>query len=49
MSPRNSKKKASRGAGAPATLDVYVGLLALSVGALALCILMLWFQVNAYL
>jgi hypothetical protein len=49
MSPQSSKKKAARKDGAPAALDVYVGLLLLSVGALITGILCLKFQLDAYL
>jgi hypothetical protein len=48
MSPRSSKKKA-RAEGPPPTLDVYVGLLLFSVGALIVGILFLKFQLDAYL
>jgi hypothetical protein len=49
MSPRSSKKKASRSDGPPPTLDIYVGLLLFSVGALIVGILFLKFQLDAYL
>jgi hypothetical protein len=48
MSPRSSKKKA-RAEGPPPTLDIYVGLLLFSVGALIVGILFLKFQLDAYL
>ncbi len=48
MSPRSSKKIGPCGGTAPA-LDVYVGLLLVSVGALIAGILCLKFQLDAYL
>jgi hypothetical protein len=48
MSPRSSKKS-SRAEGAAPPLDVYVGLLMVSVGALIAGILCLKFQLDAYL
>jgi hypothetical protein len=47
MSPRSSKKAKSEGP--PAVLDVYVGLLLVSVGALIAGIICLKFQLDAYL
>jgi hypothetical protein len=47
MSPRSSKKPASDGAASP--LNVYVGLLLVSVAALIVGILFLKFQLDAYL
>jgi hypothetical protein len=49
MSPRSSKKKSARAEGPPPALDVYVGLLLFSVGALIVGILFLKFQLDAYL
>jgi hypothetical protein len=49
MSPRSSKKKSPRADGVPPTLDIYVGLLLFSVGALIVGILFLKFQLDAYL
>ena len=49
MSPRSSKKKASRPDGPPPALDIYVGLLLFSVGALIVGILFLKFQLDLYL
>jgi hypothetical protein len=48
MSPASSKKKARGDRPAP-VVDVYVGLLLLSVGALITGILCLKFQLDAYL
>jgi hypothetical protein len=48
MSPRSSKKK-SRSDGAQPVLDIYVGLLLFSVGALIMGIVFLHFQLSAYL
>jgi hypothetical protein len=48
VSPRASKKSARAEGPAPA-LDVYVGLLLVSVGALIAGILCLKFQLDAYL
>jgi hypothetical protein len=48
MSPRSSKKK-TRSDGAAPVLDIYVGLLLFSVGALIVGILFLKFQLDAYL
>jgi hypothetical protein len=48
MSPRSSKKKVRSDAPAP-VLDVYVGLLLFSVGALIVGILFLKFQLDLYL
>jgi len=48
MSPRSSKK-AARPEGPAPVLDVYVGLLLFSVGALIVGILLLKFQLDAYL
>ena len=49
MSPRSSKKKSARSDAPPPALDVYVGLLLFSVGALIVGILFLKFQLDAYL
>lgn len=49
MSPRNSKKKKARAEGPAPTIDVYVGLLLLSVAALISGIICLKFQLDAYL
>ncbi len=49
MSPRSSKKKTARPEGPPPALDVYVGLLLFSVGALIVGILFLKVQLDAYL
>ena len=49
MSPRSSKKKSGRADGPAPVLDVYVGLLLVSVGALIVGILFLKFQLDAYL
>jgi hypothetical protein len=50
MSPRSSKPPAKkRGAEGPAPVaDVYVALLFLSVGAIAMGIVFLWMELNAY-
>ncbi len=48
MSPRSSKKK-TRAEGPPPALDVYVGLLLFSVGALIVGILFLKAQLDLYL
>jgi hypothetical protein len=47
MSPRSSKK--ARAEGAAPTINVYVGLLLVSVAALVGGILLLKFQLDAYL
>lgn len=52
MSPPSSKgkkKKSGGSGGAQPVLDVYVGLLLLSVGALITGVLFLKFQLDAYL
>jgi len=49
MSPRSSKKKAGRPDGPPPALDIYVGLLLFSVGALIVGILFLKVQLDLYL
>jgi hypothetical protein len=48
MSPRSSKAKAGRSDRVAPSVDVYVGLLLLSVAALAVGILFLKFQLDAY-
>jgi hypothetical protein len=48
MSPQSSKK-AARSEGEASPLNVYVGLLLVSVGALIVGILFLKFQLDAYL
>ena len=49
MSPQSSKKKKARADRPPAAMDVYVGLLLLSVAALISGIICLKFQLDAYL
>ena len=49
MSPRSSKKKKTRADGPTPTMDVYVGLLLMSVAALIGGIICLKFQLDAYL
>lgn len=46
MSPRSSKPKKAKGPAAPP--DIYVSLLYVSVGALCIGCILLWFELSAY-